>query len=182
MERYVGLVRDYVREGRESDLAAIGALREILVGNDVPIEELVGMHERAMLALKDAVSPENFEDFVIKTSTCFTELAIAYSLADEKKKIMRDQEQRVARERQRLEALGQMAGGVAHEFNNLLQPIMGMAELAIEDAEPGGELAEQLGVIFDCARQSAAIVRGILTTARRHGPAPRPAIFCASVA
>ena len=68
-----------------------------------------------------------------------------------------------------------MAGGVAHEFNNLLQPILGMTLLAIEDAAPGGELAEQLGIILECATQAARIVRGVLTVARKQGPAPRPA-------
>jgi signal transduction histidine kinase len=174
---YIGLVHAYVSDGQESSLAAIGALREQLVRDEVPIEDLVGLHERAMLTLKDEITSENFDDVVIKTSTCFTELVIAYSLADQRKRIAADREQRIERERQRLEALGQMAGGVAHEFNNLLQPITGMAELALEDAEPGGELAEQLGVILDCAKQAALVVQGILTAARKQGPAPRPALL-----
>ncbi|MGD0723455.1 MAG: ATP-binding protein [Roseiarcus sp.] len=176
-ERYVELVHAYLRDGQESNLAAIGALRDSMVEDDAPIEDLVGMHERALLTFEDSLSPGNFHEFVTRTSTCLTELVIAYSLADQKKKSVRERDQRVERERQRLVSLGQMAGGVAHEFNNLLQPIMGMAEMAIEDAEPGGELAGQLDVILGCARQAATIVRGILTTGREHGPAPRPVPF-----
>ncbi len=157
------------------DLAAIADLREWLIEHEAPVEDLVGMHEQALLTLRDRVSPENFAEIVGKTSTCLTELAMAYSLADQKKKSLRDREQRIARERQRLESLGQMAGGVAHEFNNLLQPIMGMTELAIEDAEAGTELAERLGVIWDCANKAAAVARGVLTVARKQGRAPRPA-------
>jgi signal transduction histidine kinase len=176
-QRYVDLVHAYVRDGREADLAAIGDLRESLIENEAPIEDLVGMHEHAMLALKDMISSENFAEVVTKTSTCFTELAIAYSLADQKKKSLLDREQRINRERQRLESLGQIAGGVAHEFNNLLQPIMGMTLLALEDADPGSELADQLGVVLDCANQAATIVRGVLSTARKQGPAPSPGPF-----
>jgi signal transduction histidine kinase len=174
-ERYVELVRAYLRDGQEADLAAIGDMRNSLIENEAPIEELVGMHERAMLALKDTISSANFADVVTKTSTCLMELAIAYSLADQKKKILLDRDHRIDRERQRLESLGQMAGGIAHEFNNLLTPIMGMTELAIEDADPESELAEQLGVILKCAKDAARIVRGVLTMARKQGPAPRPA-------
>jgi signal transduction histidine kinase len=173
MDRYADLVRSYLLRGEEADLAAIGALREPLVADDVPIEALVGLHERAMLALKDRISTETFDDVVAKTSTCLTELLIAYSFADHKKRDLRERELRLDRERQRLEALGQMAGGVAHEFNNLLQPIMGMAELALEEAVPGSELTEQLGIIKDCAGQAATIVRGILTTVRQQSPAPQ---------
>jgi signal transduction histidine kinase len=181
MEPYVGLVQAYVREGQEADLAAIGALREALVSNHVPIEDLVGLHERAMLTLKDTITRENFEAVVIKTSTCFTELALAYSLADDKKKSMRDHEQRNAREQQRLEALGQMAGGVAHEFKNLLQPIMGMTEMALADSDPSSELSSQLEVILDCAKQARSIVHGILTSARKQTSEPRPTAFATAV-
>jgi len=172
---YVDLVHDFVRDGEEAALAAIGDLRESLIENETPIEELVVMHEHAMLALADEVSAENFAEIVARTSTCFAELALAYSLADLTKKTLLDRERRNDRERQRLESLGQIAGGVAHEFNNLLQPILGMAELALEDAQPGGELAEQLGAILDCAHKAAAIVRGVLSSARKHGSEPGPA-------
>ena len=174
-ERYVDLVHAYVRDELEADLAAIGDLRNSLIENETPIEELVGMHERAMLTLGDSISSGNFAEIVTKTSACFSELAIAYSLADLRKKTLLDREQRIDRERQRLESLGQIAGGVAHEFNNLLQPILGMAEMALEDAEPGCELAEQLAVILDCAHKAAAIAATVLATARKQGPEPGPA-------
>ena len=178
-ERYVELVHAYLRDGREADLAAIGDMRDSLIENAAPIEELVGMHEQAMLTLKDTISSANFADVVTKTSTCLMELAIAYSLADQKKQILLDREQRVDRERQRLESLGQMAGGIAHEFNNLLQPIIGMTELALEDAEPESELAEQLGVILKCANEAASYRRaGVLTAARQAGATRRDRRAC----
>jgi hypothetical protein len=67
------------------------------------------------------------------------------SLANQKKSLL-DRERRFDRERQRWKSLGQMAGGVVREFDYLLQPIMGMTELAIEDTGPASELAEQLGI------------------------------------
>ena len=172
MERYVDLVRAYLLDGEEAYLASIGSLRDFFVTHDVPIEELVGLHERALSNVKDLLSIAGCSDVVLKTSACLTELLLAYSSAGHKMRDLREGELQMQREGQRLEALGQMVGGVAHEFNNLLQPIMGMAELALEDAEEKSELAEQLSAILDCADQAAVIVRGILVTARPQGPKP----------
>lgn len=67
----------------------------------------------------------------------------------------------------KLESLGQLAGSLAHEFNNLLQPIIGMAQLALEDHGGDPDLDEDLTVIISSARQMAELVRGILAYVRR---------------
>lgn len=177
MHRYSDLVRAYVRDGQEVDLDAISALGGSLLAAEVPMEELAGLHEQALLDLGAREPAPAFPDIVRKTSACLTELMIAYSLADQKRKELLAHEQRMERERQRLEVLGQMAGGVAHEFNNLLQPILGMAEMALEDAPPGSELAEQLTAILDCAGQAGVIVHGILTTVRQRKILPAATVF-----
>ncbi|HYI72775.1 MAG TPA: ATP-binding protein [Skermanella sp.] len=73
-------------------------------------------------------------------------------------------------QRRRLESVGQLAGGLAHELNNLLQPIVSMAQMAREDcaAKPeDAELEEALSVILDCALRAAEIVHGMLVYVRR---------------
>ena len=68
--------------------------------------------------------------------------------------------------RQRVEALGQLAGGMAHQLNNLLQPIITLASLhrpAIGDPE----IASDVDVLLESARQAADVVRGALAFARR---------------
>ncbi len=69
-------------------------------------------------------------------------------------------------ERQRLEALGQMAGGIAHQLNNLLQPVLTLVSLhRTEIADP--EMAEDFDAELQSARQAAHIVHDTLAFARQ---------------
>jgi PAS domain S-box-containing protein len=75
------------------------------------------------------------------------------------------------REAQKMEALGTMAGGLAHDFNNILGAILGHGELAEELAEAQSAMEsrqrQQLRAIMDAGRRGKALVQQILTFARR---------------
>lgn len=64
-------------------------------------------------------------------------------------------------DRQRLEALGQMAGGVAHQLNNLLQPILSLVSLNQSDLTDA-RMAADFDVVLQSARQAADVVRDTL--------------------
>jgi len=87
-------------------------------------------------------------------------------------------EARQAREQvvraQKLEAVGQLAGGVAHDFNNILTTIVGSCHLAALDAPDGSDLAGEIEQIGIAARRAQALVRELLTFARREPGEPRP--------
>jgi hypothetical protein len=70
------------------------------------------------------------------------------------------------RRSQRLEAVGQLAGGVAHDFNNLLAAILASAELLMDDV-PDGRPQEYAVEIQRAATRGAALVRQLLTFAQR---------------
>ena len=71
------------------------------------------------------------------------------------------------RQAEKLEAIGQLAGGVAHDFNNLLTGIMGYAELLRHSGRPDGETARSLDAIIDTSHRAAALTRQLLAFSRR---------------
>ena len=70
------------------------------------------------------------------------------------------------RQAQKLESVGRLAGGVAHDFNNMLGVILGHAELLITGLPPGGRIFESLREIQNAANRSAALTRQLLAFAR----------------
>jgi nitrogen-specific signal transduction histidine kinase/CheY-like chemotaxis protein len=72
---------------------------------------------------------------------------------------------------QKIEGIGQLAGGMAHDFNNLLTVIIGNAELAAR--RPAGA-AREVAEILDAANRGASLTRQILTFARKQVVQARP--------
>ena len=74
---------------------------------------------------------------------------------------------------QKMEAVGRLTGGVAHDFNNTLAIIIGYAEMALEDIEPSKQLHGDLTKILDAAERSANIVRQLLAFSRKQNAEPK---------
>lgn len=74
---------------------------------------------------------------------------------------------------QKLESVGRLAGGVAHDFNNMLSVILGHAEMALEEVDPSQPLHADLLEIQRAARHSADLTRQLLAFARKQTVAPR---------
>jgi signal transduction histidine kinase/CheY-like chemotaxis protein len=68
---------------------------------------------------------------------------------------------------EKMELLGRLAGGVAHDLNNVLSGIVTYPDLLLLDMSPNSKLYEPLQTIRHSGRQAAAIVQDLLTLARR---------------
>ncbi len=106
----------------------------------------------------------------------FGEMAddIAYALSVlQLQKEQKDLEQRrlsledQLQQAQKMESVGRLAGGVAHDYNNMLSVIIGYAELALDKVSPDDDLRADLTEILNAAKRSNQITRQLLAFARK---------------
>jgi anti-anti-sigma factor len=84
------------------------------------------------------------------------------------------QAEKQLRHAQKMEAIGQLSGGVAHYFNNLLQVILGYIDISIEEAPTGSAIAHNLAMIQAAGQRASALTRQLLSFSRRHAMEARP--------
>lgn len=93
------------------------------------------------------------------------------ALVEERSRALRESEQRLV-QAQKLEAIGRLAGGVAHDFNNKLQVISGFAEIALSEAQAGTTLHDCVRKIAGAAEGAARLTRQLLAFARKQAISP----------
>ena len=71
---------------------------------------------------------------------------------------------------QKMEAIGRLAGGLAHDLNNYLGVITGQAEMVQRDAPPGDPMVRRMEVILGTAWKSSDLIRRVLAFGRRQSP------------
>jgi PAS domain S-box-containing protein len=119
-----------------------------------------------------------------KDDTLFTEDAVIAPVRDEKgtvtnyiaikRDISHELELEVQyRQTQKIDSIGRLAGGVAHDFNNILAVICGHTELALAQLSPDAPLRSNLECIQESAERAANLTRQLLAFARRQVIEPR---------
>ncbi len=83
-----------------------------------------------------------------------------------KKEAERARMEKIAQRSQKMEAIGLMAGGVAHDLNNILSGITSYPELLLLDLPPESPLEKPLKTIQDAGERAVAVVADLLTVAR----------------
>src|SRR5207253_5314584 len=86
------------------------------------------------------------------------------------------------RQSQKLEAIGRLAGGLAHDFNNILMSIMGAADLLLMQLKPDDPACDEANEIRQSVERGAGLTRQLLAFGRRQATRPRLFALDATVA
>jgi signal transduction histidine kinase len=99
--------------------------------------------------------------------------------------VERERAEDALRQAQKLEALGQLAGGIAHDVNNTLQAVLGGARLIVKRADDREGVERLAKMVLEATERGAGVVRRLLAFARRdalHAEPVDPAVLVNEVA
>jgi len=113
--------------------------------------------------IRSALRVKESYDAIIRTNQLLREETAVRKRVEEK---VRKQEEEL-RQSQKLEAIGQLAGGIAHEFNNLLQAIGGYTGFAMEGLAVEDRRYQDLLQVREATEKASALTRQLLSFSRR---------------
>lgn len=115
----------------------------------------------------EIVSPKDDKTYHVSNSPIFhtdgsvSKLSVFYDLTE-----IKEMEERLY-QMQKMEAIGTLAGGISHDFNNILSPIIGYAEMLKDDIAADSPLHENVTEILHAALRAKNLVSQILATSRQ---------------
>ena len=133
-------------------------------GNDLPFIVVSGSvgEDTAVAAMRAGAT-----DYIMKDRLQRLPPAVTRALADASVRRERVQLQRDLAQAQKLEAIGRLAGGVAHDFNNVLTAILGSSELLLLDTPRDATNREEIEIIRDAATRAQDLIRQLLAFSAR---------------
>ena len=136
--------------------------RVFKTGQSESVEVEVPLPDRTLYFHATANPIKDDTGKIIMAMTHATDIT-ARKHAEEEKQLLEERLQRA----EKMESLGLLAGGVAHDLNNVLGIVVGYAELLLDSVDEKSTLRKDLATIFDGGQKAAAIVDDLLTLARR---------------
>src|SRR5882762_6628807 len=124
--------------------------------------------EAAVAALKNGA-----QDYLMKSNLKRLVSAVQRELREAEERRDRKGLERQVQQLQKFEAIGRLAGGIAHDFNNAIGAILGWADLAYQEAQPGSRLPNRLQKICTQAQRTAGLTSQLLAFARQQVLQPR---------
>ncbi|MGA2033664.1 MAG: MASE3 domain-containing protein [Thermoguttaceae bacterium] len=148
-------VMEFVRSSDHNTEGATRGLDHRLLLADGRVRHV---HEQLQVTRRDAAGAPLY---VVGTLTDITDRKLAEEAL--RRKDREDQQRRA----QRMELVGQLAGGIAHEFNNLLQAIDGYTKFAMRGLSPDEERYQDLAQVVKASDRAAALTRRLLGFSRQ---------------
>ncbi len=136
---------------------------------DLPVILVSGTlgEERAIDALKSGAT-----DYVLKNHLTRLAPAVRRALQEVEDRATRRRLEAQFIEAQKMEVIGQLAGGVAHDFNNILAVIMGYSDLMLQDFGPTEPLRKPIEEIRHASERAAGLTRQLLVFSRKQTVQP----------
>jgi len=133
-------------------------------GKDIPFILMTGSlgEETAVECIKRGAA-----DYVLKDRLVRLPVAVRHAMEERRLRVEHTRLEEQLLQSQKMEAVGRLAGGVAHDFNNLMQIILSYAEMAVERSAMDPEERQDLEEIKKAANRAANLTRQLLAFSRK---------------
>ncbi|MEB0133730.1 ATP-binding protein [Actimicrobium sp. CCC2.4] len=169
---YALLYKSVFNEDPEEALVAAADFGRDLMKHGIPPEGVIEIHQKAVLRLAGAYPELTLQQVAAPLMAPLMEASMAFSFAFRKQRETRDVLEMQLARAGRLEAIGTMAAGIAHDFNTIIGIVNGYAELLIEDYPDTSNTMEYTQQIVTASLRARDLVVRMLAFARQTPIAP----------
>lgn len=163
IEQYVASWKLFDLDGRPLGIDEVPLARAIMFGETNSRDFIIRREEGEDRIVEANAAPiKNETGKIVAGIVVFTDITEKLHKEKEQAKLQEQFQQA-----QKMESVGRLAGGVAHDFNNMLSIILGYGEIALDKLHQGDPLREDMQEIVEAGRRSAALTRQLLAFSRK---------------